>query len=109
PAAMTIVAAEHGYLVDPEKGEVYGAHRRPLRAISGGYYQVRRKGFVRYVHQMVWESVNGPIPEGKEINHINGIKTDNRIANLELVSHLENVRHAFRIGLVEKAGESHHN
>ena|GEM_PF-2077139 len=35
----------------------------------------------------------------QEINHKNGVKTDNRIENLEAVSHAENMKHAFDTGL----------
>ncbi len=43
------------------------------------------------VHKIVWEAFNGPISDGMEINHINEDKTDNRIENLELVTHKENL------------------
>lgn len=50
----------------------------------------------RFVHRLVWEAFNGEIPKNLEINHKNGIKHDNRLENLELVTKSENIRHAIK-------------
>ena len=49
------------------------------------------------VHRLVWESFVGEIPQGKEINHIDGQRNNNNIANLELVTHKENIKHSINI------------
>lgn len=57
-----------------------------------GYLQVSVKSKPLYVHRIIWEMHNGPIPEGMEIDHINQVRTDNRIENLRLVSHQGNLK-----------------
>jgi HNH endonuclease/Helix-turn-helix domain of resolvase len=47
-------------------------------------------------HRIVWAAFHGPIPKGLEINHKNGVKYDNHLANLELVTRSENMLHGFR-------------
>lgn len=59
-----------------------------------GYYQVAlwKNSKVRFylVHRLVWEAFNGQIPENMQVNHINEIKTDNRLSNLNLMTAKEN-------------------
>lgn len=49
------------------------------------------------IHRLVAEIFIGPIPEGMQINHKNGIKHDNRVENLEIVTPSENLKHSFRV------------
>lgn len=49
------------------------------------------------VHRLVYEAFNGVIPEGLQVNHINEIKTDNRIENLNLMTPKENCNHGSRV------------
>ena len=40
-----------------------------------------------YQHRFVFEVFRGPIPRCFEVDHINNVKSDNRIKNLQLLSH----------------------
>lgn len=97
-----------GYRVDATSGVVYGRLGKPVtKRCGGGYIQVCHGAsrFGAQAHRMIWESVHGPIPAGLQINHINGVKHDNRIANLELVTPSENTRHAYKLGLRRADGQ----
>ena len=45
-----------------------------------------------FVHRFAYECFNGLIPDGKVIDHINNIKDDNRLCNLQLMSQQENCK-----------------
>jgi hypothetical protein len=48
----------------------------------------------RPVHRCLWEAFNGPIQGRLEINHKNLDRSDNRLDNLELITHRQNFQHA---------------
>jgi len=49
-------------------------------------------------HRYVWKQANGDIPKGMQIHHINGIKTDNKLSNLALVTSAQNHQKSDRWG-----------
>jgi hypothetical protein len=51
------------------------------------------------VHKFVMLAFVGLVPNGKEINHKDGVKLNNRAENLEYVTRSENCLHSFRLGL----------
>lgn len=54
------------------------------------------------VHRLVWNAFKGPIPKGLVINHLNEIKNDNRLCNLEICTSKENTNYG--TGKVRGAG-----
>lgn len=60
-----------------------------------GYLQIFFAGKLHYAHRLAWLYIHGQWPEG-EIDHLNGDKSDNRLANLRVVSRQENMQNVQR-------------
>ena len=90
------------------KGNVISCKRgvcSPLKVSHNnrGYQQVGagHHGSPQLVHRMVAETWLDNPNHYKEVNHVNGDKDDNRVNNLEWVTHSQNIRHAMRTGLTK--------
>lgn len=97
-------------------GEVISLIRKPriLKKISAktGYHQVsimvEGKPVKCYIHRLVSEVfISGKSEIEKTVNHINGIKTDNKASNLEWLSQAKNNKHSIESGLNNCYGENH--
>jgi hypothetical protein len=59
------------------------------------------------VHRVVGFAFLG-LTASMQVNHLNGVKTDNRVENLEVVTSQENIAHACRTGLRDLRGTKNH-
>ena len=66
------------------------AGENPIYVNNCGYHMVSALGQSIGLHRIVWIVAKGCIPEGMEIDHINGDKSDNRISNLRLCTPTQN-------------------
>ena len=55
-----------------------------------GYRHLDYRKTNSQIHRLIWIYVYGSIDPKLEVDHINGIKDDNRIENLRLVTHQQN-------------------
>lgn len=95
---IPVDAAKHMLKYDPVTGELRWAVKRPGFAVLGGiaghiddnhrghaYRKVTILGKVYKAHRVIWAMLHGCIPDGFDIDHINGDCLDNRQENLRAV------------------------
>lgn len=89
-----------GYFVS-DQGCVRGPYKILRPRPRKGYLRVRIRDRDYSIHHLVAEAFVSPrTKERPEINHINGLKSDNRVVNLEWSTRSENMKHAVRTGLI---------
>lgn len=78
-------------------------HKRYCFKTARGKFYAARSTFtigvkkMHYLHREIWEYHYGPIPINLEIDHINGDRLDNRLENLRLCTHSENMRNVRKV------------
>ena len=94
------LVSSNGYVISLYTG------KRMKPYLRKGYQRLNVSGRNYYVHQLVAMAFLGHTPCGHKIvvDHINGIKDDNRLENLRLISARDNV--AFGRGSSKYAGVS---
>ncbi len=81
-----------GKVISNKTGKIF-----KLNLTLNGYYQITLKGKRYSVQRIIFTYFNGQFPRNYMIDHINGIKTDNRIENLRLIKgHQENSQNMIR-------------
>ena len=81
------------YMVTKD-GKVYNFERELKGWNQNGYRMVTLDNKKIYIHRLVAEKYIPNIFNKSCVNHINGIKTDNRVENLEWATIAENNKHA---------------
>ena len=69
------------------------------------HLSINNKHKMRTAHSLVAEAFIGPRPPGLDVNHKDGVKTNNSDSNLEYVTRRDNLCHSVRLGLT-KSGEN---
>lgn len=68
-------------------------HRLNAKNTSG--YPIIHLDKTYTIHKIVAETFLGPVPDGLEIDHRDGDKSNNNVTNLEYVTHAENMRRRY--------------
>ena len=84
-------ASKDGEVINLKTSKIMNKKKRDNGYLQFTIYDKKlEKPFTYYQHRFVYEVFKGPIPKCLETDHINGIRTDNRIKNLQLLTPQKN-------------------
>ncbi len=64
---------------------------------ESGHLTVKYRRKQLNIHRIIHRKFNGPLRDDYAVNHIDGNKRNNTPANLELITHSENMLHCWRV------------
>lgn len=94
------------FCYDPDTGIITNKVKRSKKSVIGavsgslnkvyGYRYVSVDRLNYYAHRVAWLLSHGEIDQTLAIDHLNGMRDDNRLSNLRLVTHIVNTRSRHR-------------
>ena len=89
--SINISHLKSSFTYSPETGELIRNRNNKLANSldAYGYIQLAYCKKMYKAHRLIWAIVNGKMSEG-QIDHINGIRSDNRLINLRVVTQQQN-------------------
>ena len=91
PVYNLYAANEDGYIINIIRQIPMKTTKNNRGYLLCGVRKHGQKGYKTCLtHRFIWECFNGLITDNKVIDHINNIKDDNRLCNLQLVTQSEN-------------------
>jgi hypothetical protein len=89
--SINISHLRNSFTYFPETGELVRSKNNKLMNSLDvyGYIQVYYSKKMYKAHRLIWAITYGEMPQG-QIDHINGIRSDNKISNLRVVTQQQN-------------------
>ena len=93
PVFSNYAANKNGKVINVKTGRIIRMSNSGNGYLKFNIYNEKlEKPYTYSHHRFVYEVFRGPIPKCLETDHINGVKTDNRIKNLQLLTPKQNLQ-----------------